>query len=320
METKLPKLQSQGLPQLTDLSKTKWLSQKQIEQLKGDSFTEIPWRLTRPPHWKEYSPTPEIGLSSDGVENVIIDLGRITLTPSSLPDRSDLHTLFDDLTEEVEEIARAGNFNNISVLLDSAFIRFRRICQTGFNELDQVRFGVQIDKLDTQFQANRTELDEFAPDRNGALEAMLVGARLIAARLPKYRAFLVEQAPNEGAAEAHFAEVGAALEQVAEGLAQDPEHFEPGLVARVKEYWETGSIKAYLAGAALLNNVAHVVFSGVRRVVRGVSSEGEKLLYKGIAAAIIAAAGSQLAVLAGILPAELGWIGPWLEFLKAFKL
>lgn len=307
------------MSRVTDLSNTKWLLQSQLEVLRGDRDTIIPVRLSLPEHWPEYDPSPELGEPSTGGEDVVINSGRVGLAAASLPERSDLHTLFDDLAEEVEDIARAGNFNNISTLLDTAFSRFRRICQSGFETLDEVRFGVQIDKLDTQFRASRADMAAYAPDREGAVEAMLIGARLIAARLPKFKAFLAEQTPNEGAVAEHFAEVGEALAQVAEALAQDTAHFEPELAARMKEYWETASIKAYLAGAALLNNVVHKVFSGVRRVVKGLASEGEKLVYKGIAIAILTGIGKKLAVLAHLLPAEFSWVSAWLQFLKTLK-
>jgi len=94
----------------------------------------------------------------------------------------------------------------------------------------------------------------------------------------------------------------------------DPAHFAQTLPARIAEYFNTKTIEAYLAATTLLNDVAHITFRALREVVRDTASEARKLAVKGLAGSVVTGIGSVLAKLAGIVPAELEWVLPWLKY------
>ncbi|GAA6187397.1 pentapeptide repeat-containing protein [Litorivita sp. NS0012-18] len=300
-----------------DLKDVKGLTQTQLSSMDGDSGTIIPSNLTRPARWPEFDTLPDTLDQEPYGDAVTLVDGRLAVSASALPSRDDLEQIFHDLTEDLRALKTSGNFGNISTLLHTAFDRFLSICDVPYGDMDQIRFGVQSKALRLQFEATRAELQDYAPDKSAALEAALLSAELISSRLPDWLEFLSETAPERPEMDVHQTQVDAELQRAAEQLENHPEHFAPTLAARMREYVDTKSMEAYFAAVGLLNNIAYTTFNGLRRVVKGVAEESEKQVYTAVALTIHVQIGGALAKLAGILPAELEWILPWLRYVEA---
>ena len=98
-------------------------------------------------------------------------------------------------------------------------------------------------------------------------------------------------------------------------MENDPSHFDAALSERLTEYLNTATTEAYLAGVALLNDIAFTIFREVSRLIRDTGSEARKFAIKGLAGGVVTGLGSSLAKLAGIVPAELEWVLPWLQYI-----
>lgn len=330
---------------VTDLSATRWLTQAQLETMQGDRGTILPARLTHPEHWPRAAeiaedseaaegagpptadgdgdpspagpppPVPEPGRAS-GQPAVRLEGGRLNLTTTPPPARADLSVLYDDLREDIQALAGSGSFSNISAVFDTAFGRFVAICAVPFAALDQVRFGVQASAVRLHLEGHREEIAAIAPEKAGALEAALLAAGLLCERLPGWQAFLAETAPEAPAAAAGGEAIGAALAEAAEALAEDP-GIDPGIPETLREHVATATARAYLAGAAMLGDVARAILGGLRDVLLDTAREGRKIAVKGLATTLVTGAGSSLAKLAGLMPAEFEWVLPWLKYVPA---
>lgn len=306
-------------PQFTDLTSVRNLIQSRLDLMTGDSGTILPSNLIQPAHWPEWEaliPTAPPALPDPPpITAVELSGDRLILAAVSGPDRQDLETIYTDLQEDLSALSASGSFNNISAVFDTAFQRFIRICNVAYEDLDQVRFGVQVSAIRLRLTAERGDIEEIALDKVGALDAILLSGDLITARLPEWQTFLDETAPEEAPVEAHAEEVANILTEAAEALNHDPAHFDPTLAARLREYWDTATTKAYLGGITLLTDMAYAVFDNVRLIIRDAPNEGRKLLSQGLAASFIGAVSEKLFTLSSILPNELSWIKPWLVFL-----
>lgn len=251
-------------------------------------------------------PEPQVVTETDG---------KLRLGETRLPNRSDLEVIHSDLREDVLTLNASGAFGNISKVFDTMFRRFVGICDTDYADLDQVRFGVHATALRKRFDSQRPEIAEIAPEKIGDLEAILLSAELLAARLPVWRDFLAETHDTRAAVEEKTDETDAALAGAAEAIEADPAHFDAPLAARLREYWETKTTEAYLAAIRLLNDTAFVVAREVQKFAKDTQTEARKLAVKGMAGALVGGLGSILGKLAGIVPAELDWLLPWLEYI-----
>jgi len=174
-----------GAAAYTGLSSTINLTQAQVDEMKGDSGTILPPHITRPDHWPvlEQDIVPELPRKAPPASLSEAD-GQLHLSAAPPPNRDDLHTIFDDLREDLQTLKSSGSFNNISKGFDSVFTRFVALTDCAYGELDQIRFGVQSSSLRNRFDAQRDEIDQIAADKTGDLEAILLTAELISAACP----------------------------------------------------------------------------------------------------------------------------------------
>ncbi len=77
-------------------------------------------------------------------------------------------------------------------------------------------------------------------------------------------------------------------------MENDPAHFDAALSERLTEYLNTATTEAYLAGVALLNDIAFTTFQEVSRFIRDTGSEARKFAIKGLAGSVVASLGSCL--------------------------
>ncbi len=286
----------------------------------GNADTKLPSRLPLPDAWKAVAPAEQTG--APGLPNSPVghqvDAGAtglsLGLQPNEL-DESTLDGLFQDLHGAVEDLKNFGNLDNQSPLLVKGVERFLLRLPTSLTELDQVRFGAGTQALSIQFSRERPVLEEVAPEKIGHLEAALMHANLIAANLPIWLEFKKDEAETEPVFEARQEDIEAILEHAAEALESDPEHFDPSLFERIREYLDDATMVSYLASKDLLLNIAHKTFSMAQELTSGVISEQRKQLVKNIATALNVQLGAILLDLAGLLPNQLRWLVEWLEYL-----
>ncbi|MBL3595527.1 pentapeptide repeat-containing protein [Rhodovulum sulfidophilum] len=319
-----PRAERAGRPEHTDLSLTLGLTQAQIERISGDTGTILPNGLYHPTHWRDPEPTEDTTFFYDAPpsipnntasKNISEKDGRLFLVNIAPPPRSDLETIHGDLREDLAALLASGAFDNISKGLGTALSRYAGIVDCAYADLDQVRFGVQTRALRLKLETHRQDLSDAAPEKTGDLEAALLSAELIAARLPDWQTFLKETADERSPVAEHEKEITEAIENAAEEMREDPAHFAPALPERVSEYLNTATIEGYLAATALLNDLAFVAMAELRRLVRDTGSEARKLAVKGLALNVVAGLGATLTKLAGILPAEFDWVLPWLRYI-----
>lgn len=320
---------------VTDLSGTRGLTQAQLSLMLGDLGVILPARLDYPEDWPEpvddigggdHAPPHDEQADTPGAppmvpkttrtSSVRLDGGRLKLTPPRVPARDDLATLHADLREDLLALAGTGSFNNISAVFDTAFARFLGICDGPFGALDQVRFGVQVSALRLHLEGHREEIEVISPEKSAALDAILLSADLLCARLPDWQAFVSETAQGEPEIRETVAEVGEALAEAADALADDPQ-IDPAIPETLREQVATATTQAYLAGVAVLGDVARAVFGAVSDFASDTLQEGRKIAIKGLATTLATGAGSSLAKLAGLIPAEFEWVLPWLKYVPA---
>ncbi|NDK34373.1 hypothetical protein GXP64_05695 [Rhodovulum sulfidophilum] len=312
-----------GTPEYTNLSQTRALTQAQLDIMLGDTGTILPEGLHHPANWPDPEP-PQVSIAGnappplpEGVapKDVAEQDGRLFLVNIAPPPRSDLETIHGDLREDLAALLASGAFDNISKGLGTALSRYAGIVDCAYADLDQVRFGVQTKALRLKLETHRQDLSDAAPEKTGDLEAALLSAELIAARLPDWQTFLKETADERSPVAEHEKEITEAIESAAEEMREDPAHFAPALPERVSEYLNTATIEGYLAATALLNDLAFVAMAELRRLVRDTGSEARKLAVKGLALSVVTGLGATLTKLAGILPAEFDWVLPWLRYI-----
>lgn len=309
-------------PEYTDLSFATGLTQQQLGTMRGDTGVILPGRLRHPSDWPSPAQT-EIDFGNDqspllpdqkNPQEIAIADGQLRLVDLAPPGRDDLESIHSDLREDVAGLRASGSLDNISKGLGAVFARFARIVDRDYDTLDQTRLGVQTGALRKRLDGEREEIGRIDPARLGELDAVLMAAELLAARLPEWQAFLAETRADRDAVAAETDAVDDALEQASEAMEADPTHFDASLPDRLREYWDTKTTEAYLAGVAMLNDAAFVVFKAVKQFARDTGTESRKVAVKGVASALVAGLGSVLAKLAGIVPAELEWVLPWLKY------
>lgn len=318
-----PREEESSRPEYTDMSLSFGLTQAQIEGIWGDTGTILPERLHYPAHWPDPKP-PQVSIDGNAPpplpagtapSDIEEQDGRLVLVNISPPPRSDLETIHGDLREDLAALLSSGAFDNISRGLGTALSRYAGIVDCAYADLDQIRFGVQTKALRLKLDASRQDLSEAAPEKTGDLDAALLSAELIAARLPDWQAFLKETAEDRAPVAAHEDEIAEAIEGAAERMKEDPTHFAPALPERLSEYVNTATIEGYLAATTLLNDLTFVTMTELRRLVRDTGSEARELAIKGLALGVVTGLGATLSKLAGILPAEFDWILPWLRYI-----
>ncbi|MBL3610196.1 pentapeptide repeat-containing protein [Rhodovulum sulfidophilum] len=312
-----------GTPEYTNLSQARALTQAQLDTMRGDTGTILPDGLHHPAHWPDPEP-PQVSIESDAppplpegvaAEDVAEKDGRLFLVNIAPPPRSDLETIHGDLREDLAALLASGAFDNISKGLGTALSRYAGIVDCAYADLDQVRFGVQTKALRLKLDTHRQDLSDAAPEKTGDLEAALLSAELIAARLPDWQTFLKETADERSPVAEHEKEITEAIESAAEEMREDPAHFAPALPERVSEYLNTATIEGYLAATALLNNLTFATMAAVRRFTRDVGNETRKQAVSSLAKGVVAALGATLMKFVGILPAEFDWVLPWLRYI-----
>ena len=241
--------------------------------------------------------------------------GRLLPNTSNPPHRIDLESLHSDLRDDAKLFASTGGLSNISAGIDAMVQRFTRIVDRDYDALDQTRLGVQTAALRKRFDGEAEEIKAIDASKHGALDAILMVAELLTSRLPEYQAFLAEVQKDISVVEANAEDVDQALEDATEAMQADPEHFDETLTERLREFWFTKTAEAYLAGVALLNDAAFVVFRSVREFSNDTMTESRKLAVKGLATAFVSSLASVIGKLAGIIPAELEWALPWLKYI-----
>ncbi|MEO1600773.1 MAG: pentapeptide repeat-containing protein, partial [Pseudomonadota bacterium] len=297
----------------TDLSQADRLTQPQLDSMRGDRWTKVPTNLKNP--WLNDDSPPALAVSRDPGTDVAEDNGRLELVSATAPDRADLATIYGDLREDIGTLGGAGSFSNISPSFEVVFRRFVDITSAPYEQLDQIRFGVQSTSLRLRFDAERSELEAVAPEKIGALEAALLSAELLTARLPEWQAFLSETAEERPALEDQSEIVSAALAEAEEAMEKDPDHFDPQLPEWLEEYRTTQIGQSLMAGVAILKNAAFTTFKLVRDMASETMSEARKLAVKGLATTFVGALGAALGKLAGVVPAELHWTLAWLKYI-----
>ncbi|WP_201150789.1 hypothetical protein [Rhodovulum sulfidophilum] len=302
---------------------TRALTQAQLDTMRGDTGTILPEGLHHPAHWPDPEP-PQVSIEGNAPpplpegaapSDIAEQDGRLFLVNIAPPPRSDLETIHGDLREDLAALLASGAFDNISKGLGTALSRYAGIVDCAYADLNQVRFGVQTQALRLQLETHRQDLSDAAPEKTGDLEAALLSAELIAARLPDWQTFLKETADERSPVAEHEKEITEAIENAAERMREDPAHFATALPERVSEYLNTATIEGYLAATALLNDLAFVAMAELRRLVRDTGSEARKLAVKGLAFSVVTGLGATLTKLAGIMPAEFDWVLPWLRYI-----
>ena len=302
-------------PEYTNLSKAIDLKQEQLEDAHGDTGVILPEGLVHPKDWPDpVGAEPRLPGATEP-EDIAEGNGKLRLVDLAPPHRDDLANIHEDLREDVVVLRGSGSLDNISRGFDTVFARFAKIVDREYDAMDQTRFGVQAGALRKRLEGQREEIGAIDAGKLGELDAILMAAELLAARLPEWQVFLAETQGERGAIEAEVEAVDDALEQASKVMEADPVHFDGSLSERLREYWDTKTTEAYLAGVGLLNDAAFVVFRAVRDFTRDTGTETRKIAVKGLATALVSGLGSVLAKLAGIIPAELEWVLPWLKYI-----
>jgi hypothetical protein len=287
--------------------------------MRGDHNTKLPARLEMPEAWKErdQSTAPEPIVPAAPVGHAVESSGNsLSLgTPSNDLDETALGGLFEDLRDAVDDLHEFGNLDNQCPMLSKGVERFLKRLPETIEQLDQVRFGTSVQALSLQFKHERPVLEEVAPEKLGHLEATLMRANLIAANLPLWLAFKKQEEETEPVFAARQDDIEAIFEHAAEALESDPEHFDPSLFERIREYLDDATMVSYLASKDLLVGIAHKTFVLARDLAKDTVSEARKMTIKGIAGALLAHLAGPLLKLAGILPNELAWLAQWIEYL-----
>ena len=326
-----------GTAEYTNLTTNIGLDQSQLDSMIGDSGTILPDHLTRPAHWKTLEGRlngkrigPEEQVQSDTPSKPVeptlpkvptgnlVELKKSTLVlgaDSPVPERADLESIYEDLREAAQDLRDLGNLSNQSPMLAKGIERFLKRIPSEFVEIEQVRFGAGLQALRLQFDRETDALNDIAPDKVGHIEAVLMYSDLIAARLPEWKTFLDEEEDDKAVFEARQEDVEAILEHAAEALESDPEHFDPSLFERIREYLDDATLVGYLAAKNVLLNIAHKTFTLSRDLIKDTVTETRKLAIKAIAGALLVQLGTVLGNMAKVLPKELFWLSDWLEYL-----
>ncbi len=313
----------------TDLTWSKGLTQSQIEQAFGSEKTGLPPELTRPAHWLDtpYDETDDLYRSNETArgpylpprtsipraQNVIIERDQITLSATPMPERDALIEIYADLRDDVEQLQ--NRLGNVSVDFDRFLARYADIIAAEFDDLGQIRFGVQTDALRSRFETERPTFEAAAPEDIGKIEAIIRAAELIAARLPQWQEFLAETRDDHAAIAANPAPVVEAITEATNAMAAAPEHFAPVVAETFAEYLDTKTIEAYVVATSTLNAVLFTIATEIRRFTRDTATQTRKTAIKALAGGITAALGASLGKLAGLMPAEFEWVVPWLKYI-----
>ncbi len=288
----------------------------------GDWDTQLPERLHMPASWledgadKQDSEAPPPLPSSPINHRIKNDATalRLEIAPGDL-DWDTLRGLFEDLNDAVTDLKDFGNLDNQAPMLTKGVERFLLRLPTDLDALDQVRFGTGVQALSLQFSRERAVLEDVAPEKVGHFEAALMRASLIAANLPLWQQFRKDESGTEPVFAARQEDIEAIFEHAAQALESDPDHFDPSLFERIREYLDDATMVGYLASKDLLLSIAHRTFVLSRDLTRNTVSEARKLAIKGIAGALLAHLAAPLLQLAGVLPVELAWLARWIEYL-----
>ncbi len=303
----------------TDLSKAIGILKKSFFVMKGDKHTVLRKALDPPAEWLLEEPVENLAPSlpaSPIAHNVDVVAGKYELGHVQADlDQITLEGLFEDLRDAVEDIKEFGNLDNQSPMLVRGVDRFLKRLPDDMDSLDQVRFGAGVQALSIQFDREKSLLEEIAPEKIGHLEAALMRANLIAQHLPIWIEFRKDEAETEPVFEARQEDIEAILEHAAEALESDPEHFDPSLFKRIREYLDDATMVGYLASKDLLLNIAHTTFSLASDLAKDTLDAQRKQVVKNIATALNVQLGAILLDLAGILPKQLRWLVEWLEYL-----
>lgn len=324
-------------PEFTDLSGALNLPRSRLKNMDGDTGAILPDGLWPPATWPDWQDQPpaaddasprrstfqwsyaeaEPALPARPAGNAVALSGtRMTLAADDpVPPRSDIEAIFGDLREAAEDLHDIGNLSNQSPMLAKGIERFLRRIPARFADLEQVRFGVALQALHLQYAPEKPFLEQSAVEKTGFIDALLMQADLIVARLPDWQAFLAEEQDEAAQIEARLDDAEAILEHAAEALAGDPAHFDASLFERIREYLEDKTIEAYLASKNLLLNIAHRTFTLARELLDDTLGETRKQIIKNVARALQVQLGAVLLDLAGLLPAELTWLVNWLTYL-----
>ncbi len=311
----------------TDLSKAKYLDKRYYEGLLGDANTILPSRLPMPASWLSPSTEPQdtalpalpaspIGHTVGSDANTLsLDVPQLAPPKLGEIDQQTLEGLFEDLQDAVDDLQNFGNLDNQAPMLSKGVERFLKRLPTSINQLDQIRFGTGVQALSLQFTREKPILEDIAPEKLGHLEAALLRASLISANLPLWQEFRQAEAETEPVFEAKREDIEAIFEHAADALESDPDHFDPSLFQRIREYLDDATMVGYLASKDLLLSIAHKTFVLARDLSKDTISEGRKLIIKGIAGALLAHLAGPLLQLAGLLPGELAWLAHWITYL-----
>lgn len=305
----------------TNLSQCRNLTKDQLETMDGDTGVILPKGWKHPAHWPKWETKAPPTLPKDQKAGDKIDLSQDRLTlgiDPAPPLRSDLESIFDDIRHSATDLKSLGNIGNMSQVFASALDRFLATLPENYIDLEQVRFAVGAKSLRLRFESEKVDLEQTAPEKIGHIKAILYAADLLVARLPEWRAFLAEETSEYEIIAADPEAAEAILSEAAEQLENAPETFDTSLFRRIREYLDTKSIEGYLAGQALLTNIAHKTFVMVTSLVKETVSEARKLTIIGIAIALNTHLGAILKRLTELLPKELEWLANWLEYLPKF--
>jgi|GEM_PF-3112162 len=328
---------SDGDVVFTDLSRCTNLVQAQVDLMLGDTGVRLHKGLKRADHWPDWRDKFALKTGTSIIGNAIIEEstkkptlpnsptkgdqvfetnGKITLiAEGGPPNRNDLAILFQDLKTEIEQFRASGDLDNISRAFVGALGRFLEIIPDDYADLQQVRFGVATTATRMRYATSKSDIERSAPEKTGFIEAILYTADLLCARLPDWIAFLKEEEDDREIVADKTDAFDTVLNDAATALEKDPNHFDPSLAARIREYIDTKTIEGYLAAKALLANIAYTVFTATKDFTKDTISATRKNAVGTLAAVFVAETGAVLLNLANLLPAELNWMVTWLDYL-----
>lgn len=319
----------------TDLSTSRYITQEQLDEMQGDRGAKIPEDLHYPHHWSEIQlnptqgrgagllnpaqETPSLPENPQTGNNVAIDEARLRIVPEPFPERGDLAAVYEDLSEDLRELHASRSFANISPILSRKIERLADIVEPDFEGFDQTRFGVQTQTLRTLFNASRDEIDQIDKEKVASLDAILLAAELLTARLPGWVEFLRETENEAEPVEENSDIVDEALEEAEIRMREDPEHFDPSLPETLAEHRNSEDPVGRRAGIRVITNALYAVAKKVWTLgSRAGGKLGDKAL-EALATAVVADLGAAIMKLAGVLPKELHWAVQWIDYLaKAF--